>query len=77
MPASAVVIDFNSGALTITDNGIGDTNLAINVIDFNTNVGRLCAARNGRPGQRTQPRLPDLGTARFGASHQLRGRSDG
>jgi hypothetical protein len=38
-PASAVVIDFNSGALTITDNGIGDTNLAINVIDFNTNVG--------------------------------------
>ena len=36
--AAAVVIDFNNGALTITDNGIGDSNLAINVIDFNTNV---------------------------------------
>jgi hypothetical protein len=33
-----VVIDFNSGALTITDNGVGDTNLALNVIDFNTTV---------------------------------------
>ncbi len=36
---SAVVIDFNNGALVITDNGIGDTNLAIDVIDFNTTVG--------------------------------------
>ncbi len=37
--ASAVVIDFNNGALVITDNGIGDTNLAFDVIDFNTTVG--------------------------------------
>jgi len=37
--ASAVVIDFNNGALVITDNGIGDTNLALDVIDFNTTVG--------------------------------------
>lgn len=37
--ASAVTIDFNSGALIITDNGIGDTNLAVDIIDFNTTVG--------------------------------------
>lgn len=37
--ASAVTIDFNNGALVITDNGVGDTNLAFDVIDFNTNVG--------------------------------------
>lgn len=37
--ARAVTIDFNSGALVITDNGIGDTNLAADIIDFNTTVG--------------------------------------
>jgi hypothetical protein len=37
--ASAVTIDFNGGALVITDNGIGDLNPATDVIDFNTTVG--------------------------------------
>lgn len=37
--ASAVTIDFNTGALTINDNGAGDTNLAVDIIDFNTIVG--------------------------------------
>jgi hypothetical protein len=37
--SQALVIDFNSGALIITDNGIGDLNLAIGILDFNTTVG--------------------------------------
>jgi hypothetical protein len=37
--ANALVIDFNSGALVITDNGTGDNNLALGIIDFNTTVG--------------------------------------
>jgi hypothetical protein len=32
------MIDFNSGSLVINDNGAGDNNLAVGVIDFNTVV---------------------------------------
>lgn len=39
-PASAQMgIDFNAGSLFISDNGVGDSNLAVGVIDFNTIVG--------------------------------------
>ncbi len=38
-PASALQIDFNSGALTIVDNGAGDSNAAVGIIVFNATVG--------------------------------------
>lgn len=36
--ARALTIDFNFGALVITDNGIGDLNPTIGILDFNTVV---------------------------------------
>jgi len=38
-PAHALVIEFNGGATTISDNGIGDLNPAAGILDFNTTVG--------------------------------------
>lgn len=37
--ANALTIDFNFGALVINDQGVGDLNPAIGVLDFNTVVG--------------------------------------
>ncbi|MFO0944421.1 MAG: hypothetical protein U1D30_00515 [Planctomycetota bacterium] len=37
--ANALMIDFNFGALTINDNGLGDLNPLIGILDFNTVVG--------------------------------------
>ncbi len=36
--ARAVTIDFNNGALMIVDNGIGDLNPAVDIVDFSTIV---------------------------------------
>ncbi|MGD9646755.1 MAG: PEP-CTERM sorting domain-containing protein [Pirellulales bacterium] len=37
--ARAVTIDFGGGGLVINDNGVGDTNATIGIIDFNTTFG--------------------------------------
>lgn len=38
-PAWALVIEFNGGATTISDNGVGDLNPTAGILDFNTTVG--------------------------------------
>lgn len=37
--AFGLVIEFNGGATTISDNGIGDLNPTVGILDFNTTVG--------------------------------------
>lgn len=42
--ASALMIDFNFGSLVINDNGIGDLNPVVGILDFNVIVGNYSLA---------------------------------